>query len=121
MLVRISNAKYREPGVVKTYSEALEMLITEKIIPNYTVDPWQGFRNKELWTIEVNDLLEANLESLKKVFGTYKTSIKKHMEESDCLQMCQMFMPEIMPKEVQYCFAMSKMAVTSEPLNYKQY
>ncbi len=85
LLVRIANAKYREAGITKSYSEALSMLITERIIPFAQLDPWQGFRDKELWTIDVNDILEANLDSLKKIFNSNLTSIKKHMEEDDAL------------------------------------
>lgn len=33
LLVRISNAKYRETGICKSYSEALEKMITERILP----------------------------------------------------------------------------------------
>ena len=61
LLVRMSSLKYRETGQVSTYSEALEKMINEKIIPFAQPEPWQGFRDEQLWCIEVNDILEANL------------------------------------------------------------
>lgn len=30
--------------------------------------PWQDFRDQHLWTFEVNDILEANLKGLKRLY-----------------------------------------------------
>jgi hypothetical protein len=35
------------------------------------IHPWQLFRDTELWTLEVNDLLEANLSGLDKLYKSY--------------------------------------------------
>ena len=40
MIVRLSNIKYIEPKIIKTYPEAVEKLLTECIIPNFTAEPW---------------------------------------------------------------------------------
>ena len=76
-LVRLANVKYIEPKIVKSYPEATEKLIVECIIPNFIPDPWQEFRIKQLWTIDVNDLLEANLENLNKIYKHYLTPTKQ--------------------------------------------
>ena len=83
MIVRLSNIKYIEPKIIKTYPEAVEKLLTECIIPNFTAEPWQEFRDKELWTIDVNDLLEANLENLTKIYRHYLTPTKKALSLDD--------------------------------------
>ena len=77
LLVRISNFKYRETGVCESYSTALEKLITENILPHAQQEPWQKFRDDVLWTIDVNDILEANLENIKKIYNTYTGAHKK--------------------------------------------
>ena len=86
------------------------------------MEPWQGFRDNELWTIDVNDILEANLENLKKIYANYFSSVKKFITYDDVLSMCtkecDLDIPE---KDIQQCFVMSKMAVTNEVINYKQY
>lgn len=41
LLVRIAGMKYKETGVVATYSAALEKLITDKLIPFAQPEPWQ--------------------------------------------------------------------------------
>lgn len=67
IMVRLANSKFRETGITKTYAEGLQKLLEENIYPNSKPHDWQEFRDKELWTIEVNDLLDANLEGLRKV------------------------------------------------------
>lgn len=98
LLVRIASSKYRETGQVKSYSEALEKLIAEKLIPLAQPEPWQAFRDNQLWTIEVNDILEANLENLKKIYSSYFNSVKKFMLYVEALGMatrdCQLDISE---------------------------
>ena len=67
LLVRIASNKYMVKDAPYTYSQSLEKLIEEKLRP-YDHEPWQAFRDKHLWTIEVNDILEANLKNLEKIY-----------------------------------------------------
>lgn len=118
----MGNAKYRETGIVQTYPQALEKLIIEKIIPFFKPDPWQGFRDEQLWTIDVNDILEANLENLRKIYNLTFTSVKKYITFQDIIQLftrdADVGLGEV---DLLYAFGMSKMAVTNEVQNYKQY
>ncbi len=45
IIVRLANIKYLETKIVKTFADATEKLITECILPNYQIEPWQEFRN----------------------------------------------------------------------------
>ena len=45
------------------------------VIARYS--PWQDFRDTQLWTYEVNDILEANLKALKKLYDLI-LGTKKH-------------------------------------------
>ena len=40
------------------------MLVETHFKPNYREPKWQAFRDRELWTLEVNDVLFINLHSL---------------------------------------------------------
>ena len=105
ILVRLANSKYGEPKIVKTYAEATEKLITECVIPYYTPDPWQEFRDKELWTIDVNDLLESNLESLEAIYRRFRTPTKQFMDLEDCINLCTRDTNlGISEKDVLFCF-----------------
>jgi hypothetical protein len=47
---------------VQTYAEALQKLLETNIFNKYEPPfAWQKFRDTELWTLDVNDILEANL------------------------------------------------------------
>lgn len=91
ILCRLAQQKFmlRESTIhCTTFAEGLEKLLTEYILKNFTPDSWQDFRNKELWTIDVNDLYEANLENCRKVWTYYHTSVKKFMTLEDCRILC---------------------------------
>ena len=84
---RLANSKFKEPGIVPTYAEALDKILRDHVLPKNPPTEWTSFREKELWTLEVNDLLEANLPALKKVFQSYFESGKKYMTLVDSLNM----------------------------------
>lgn len=64
LLVRVAQAKYLKTGKCKTIAEAFQMLIDINIKPVSNIYDWQGFRTNEVWTLDVNDILEANLDNL---------------------------------------------------------
>ena len=64
IIVRLANIKFIETKKIKGFEEATRVIIEEYIMPNFKPDPWQEFRDKQLWTIDVNDILEANLNNL---------------------------------------------------------
>ena len=64
ILVRIAGAKFKDTGILKTYSESLERLLDDHFIPYIEDKEWQEFRDDELWCLECSDILECNLEGL---------------------------------------------------------
>jgi hypothetical protein len=40
ILVRLANAKFKEPGITATHSEALTKLLEENIFPYASPQPW---------------------------------------------------------------------------------
>ena len=58
----MAKEKYYEKGRAKSINESCEMLIQEYLIPNSNEKmQWQEFRDSELWTLEIDDLIKANL------------------------------------------------------------
>lgn len=122
ILVRLANIKYLETKVVKSFPEAIEKLIVECIIPNFVPEPWQEFRDKHLWTIEVNDLMEANEANLTKIYSNYKTVTKPKLEIQDCIQMCMRDANlNVSEKDISFSFGLCHMTVISEERQFKHY
>lgn len=68
-------------------AESLEKLLNEHIYPYAKPDPWQEFRDQDLWCMEVNDILEANLEGIRKVYQFYWEPRKKYMTQVDAMNL----------------------------------
>jgi hypothetical protein len=89
------------------------------VLPN--INPhWQAFRTEHLWTIEVNDVLEANLQNLKALYGRYLNISKKTLTLHDCQTMVMNAL-KMNEKDVQLAYGMSKMSLFNEGQQYKQY
>ena len=81
-LVRVVNKKCIETGQYSHISKALPVFIERNVKSRMgNMRDWQGFRDKELWTLEVNDCLQVNLDGLQKVYDKFKT--KKYMKMKD--------------------------------------
>lgn len=65
IICRVADAKFRQPGICSTYADSVQKLLTENIFTYGDKDEWQEFRDKRLWTLDVNDILEANKELLR--------------------------------------------------------
>lgn len=61
-LIRVCDFKYIKTGMFSTYESAMKHMIMEKMKRNMVLQDWQAFRDRELWTNEVNDVLKENLE-----------------------------------------------------------
>lgn len=122
-LVRVALARYKESGEVDTFTEALKLLIEDKMLKLANPEPWQIFRDEELWTLDVNDVMETNLQSLRTVYTSFMTPIKKWMNVDDCIRLCMHDVPQLsIPEQtVVFCFAMSKMTIPKEAEAYKRY
>jgi len=55
-------SKYLDSKRAASLSDAVKMFIRKDIIANFKEikDKWQGFREKKLWTLEVNEVFESN-------------------------------------------------------------
>lgn len=65
--------------------------------------------------MEVNDILEANLDGLKKVYSHFFEPRKKFMSKEDALGlMMRDTALNMIEKDAMFCYGMSKMTVTNE-------
>lgn len=48
--------------------------------------PWKGFRDKQLWNLEVNDLFAHNLDGLQRVYKHWGTRAGGKMSYTDALR-----------------------------------
>mmetsp|Transcript_38450 Transcript_38450/g.36803 ORF Transcript_38450/g.36803 Transcript_38450/m.36803 type:complete len:190 (-) Transcript_38450:301-870(-) len=84
-LVRIAGAKYKDNGLAVNYITSLRFLLSHSILPNANIGLWQQWRETKLWTLEINDIFEANLDSVKKLYRHYFTPKKKFMDLQDAI------------------------------------
>ena len=74
------------------------------------------------YTLEVNDVLHANIEGIRQIMLFYHAPRKNYMNKKDYLT-CFTKDSNVMigEKEAIYCFGMSKMTVVKESVTPKQY
>ena len=62
-------SKYVEKGHLRTINEGLKKLIKDHLVSNAIekIDS-EGWRLEELWSLEVDDLLKANMNQIKKLY-----------------------------------------------------
>jgi len=121
-LVRIANDKYLRHAKTDTITEAFEKLIEENVQQGSMAEQWQGFRDNFLWKVEVNDVLDANLDLLRKIYKSYLSPVHTLMSLDDVLDL---FLKKadlgLLDKDVIYFFGMSKMTVANENDHGKNY
>lgn len=71
ILVRVAAAKFRDPGIVPTASEAVDKLLTENVFPNADEVDWQRFREEELYNTECHMLFKKNEKEIKTVYNHF--------------------------------------------------
>lgn len=81
LLLRLARDKYYtilHETNVHEYAESMRLLINEdlrKLGPGH----WQSFRDNELYKVDVNDVLKANLEKIKRVYDHFAKRSKGQM------------------------------------------
>ena len=65
IITRLAKEVFKDKGICETVHESIKKLLDEHIFKYGFFDDWQEFRDKKLWTLEVNDVFLANLDLLK--------------------------------------------------------
>lgn len=70
ILLRIATEKFKRPGISDKYSTAFKKLLNDHIYKYYEpIMPVSDWRYKELWTLEVEDVLRLNLVGCQRLFN----------------------------------------------------
>lgn len=125
IIVRMARCKYHDKGKCKTIWESVEKLLLDHIIPN-TIEAmeWQPFRDKYLWTLEVDDLLKANragIEKLYKVFSTNGTGKSRFFSKDDGIKMVGKANVPLADERNVIAYALSKHTLENEMDDFHKY
>ena len=121
-IARVAQAKFTNQQRVGTTWEAVEKLFEDHLIPKYPWEPWQEFRESYCYTLEVNDVLDANLDGISGLISHYFAPRKSFMSRKDVISLFTKDSNANMAEKVAlYCFGMSKMTVVRESVTPKQY
>ena len=119
ILFRIADVKFKANGKVSTYHEAFERLLHEFVFKNWIPEPWQEFRENELWKLDPHDTMEVNQINLLKIYNwmlekkgaTGQYAFDKGISLATDSEM------QIPVQRAKHCFGMSKMTVKNENKN----
>lgn len=122
LLVRIAHDRYLRPKIVQTITEALKLLINEKIGPSLTQNNSNTWREKEYLCETVDVILKAYKPIIDNIFKTYsgRKSLpgqKPFMCIEEFRQMCfdGKIIPEKFPaRELDGCFVLAMMVQVDE-------
>lgn len=115
VIVRLAQDKFYTPKLAATMAEAVSRILLENFFEYGDYKEWQTFRDRELWTLDLNDIFEANLDLLKKLYKKYLAPMKPRMSERDCLSLLMKDSEvQLNEKDALYCFGMAKMTVVQE-------
>ena len=97
-------------------------MINEYIKPNFVPIPWQQFRDEELWTIEVNDVFETNLDGVQKLHQSYFTPTQKYMSDKDAINLLSKdALADLTYQQAKFCLAYCKMPIKDEVVEFDKY
>ena len=76
IIARMAKTKFKDKGICGTVHESCKKMLNEFILPN-NIEPMEGqsFRDKHLWTLEVDDIFKANKKSIILVYKAFSTKI----------------------------------------------
>lgn len=89
-LVRLANQKYivtKEMEYIEDAVEQLMKILHEKF--GAKVSYWQDWREKNVWTLDVDDLFKANIVGLQKIYKAYCTEYKPSFTNEDASKLLQ--------------------------------
>ena len=115
--------KYKLTGLKPDTITAVKTLINDVLKPTYDNYIWMGWRKEKLWTLEVDDVLKANMTALTKVYKFYFISLKrKTLLLEDCVSIFTSEVElDLLPEQIEQCWGLSKMTVNNDIKQRKNY
>jgi hypothetical protein len=139
LLVRVARAKYFDVGQQRTDFDSarksgtsIEESLVEfvngvgkmvnKMTTRFVYQPWQEFRDNELWSFEVDAVYMANLDKLKKIYDHLHPKYHEDTGWANILQYITFASTlQVSEKETRFAYGMSKMTVDDEPVKFGRY
>ena len=91
------------------------MLTEKNVIPYSQYKELQDWRDSQLWTIEVNDILHINQDNIKAVYKLQVKFPNTSMTKQDAIDLyTKNETIKMAEKDVVYCYGMSKMTIPNE-------
>jgi hypothetical protein len=122
-LLRIAYNRFVVSKQISSTAEAVQKLIEEHIIEHEKGEQWADFREEKLWTLDVNDVFEKNLDGIKILHKRYHTGMNKAFNFVHAKQMLLTECKElnIIDSHVGYCWGMSHMTNKNETSKFNNY
>lgn len=106
IVIRLANAKFKDTNVCLTTGQSIDKLINEYIIPNAEYVDGKVFRQQELYTYEVNEILARNEAGIKRAYDWYIHPNKRFITLKECIEIVNKKMDlKMIETTVGYCFA----------------
>lgn len=86
IIVRLSNALYKESGVVETTPQAVYKLLHDNIYPHSEEVDGEHFRRFHCYNVKVNEILQKNTTVLRRIYDSYTHSKKKFIRPEECAE-----------------------------------
>ena len=68
LVIRLAKLKFFDTKETDNMVEACKMIVENHFKRNFREPLWQNFRDRELWTLDVNDIFQVNLHTLQKLW-----------------------------------------------------
>lgn len=79
IIVRMAKLKFENQKLGLTVAQATQKLITDYISKYSLEQEWHGMRSRDIWTLEVHDVLEANQSGIQQFYAWWiKKKSSKH-------------------------------------------
>ena len=114
---RLANLKFKETGQAQTYSQALQKIMKDYILPYHSkhTNDWHVFRQKYLTKTIIDHTLHANRKGFEKIFMMYVNQNKKKIfNETNAEQYNHDMQLNLLEGPIRYCFGMSKQTIYDE-------
>jgi len=122
-IVRIAISKYLEAKRALSPSDAVKMFIRKDILPAVPEirEKWDGFRQNELWTLEVNEMFEVNKGMIVQVMEKFFQPRAKFLDMKDAVAIFSQYTDLLTETEAKCIYGMSKMTNPNEAPDIKKH
>ena len=124
LLVRVAESKYKDTmnkNSAEYYAALFEKLMKEVILEHAPYEPMQNWRENELWTLEVNDVMKVNLDGIHQLYKRYLNPKQNTLHKNNIMLMFTRDTNLVSINEALYCYGLSKMTVIDETKLNKLY